>query len=186
MTAPISGIGSQYVSGRFNVAGKSTHRVTYIAAHPHVSMREFRYTTASAQEGVADHPPQPVPPVALFSVTYNLRRVLDLTDQSVLKALGVKPSDLTGHWWQDNEEGEDADTQVLSQFVFESGRFDAIKYKSARINAKGVSTLDLTCFAVFPDALTAPSFIRVEPPAEAADVPADAIYRLPAPLPTNP
>ncbi|GGO40484.1 RES family NAD+ phosphorylase [Deinococcus humi] len=175
---PISGNGSLHSSGRFNVAGPTEHRVTYLALHPHVSMRELRYTTSSAQEGTPDIAPSlAVPPVALFSVTFNLHRVLDLTSSSVRNALGIRPSDLTGHWWLDNEEGQDSDTQILSRLVNATNRFDAIKYESARVNGRTAGHLNVTCYAVFPDQLQAPSFMRAEPPVDGT--PPGAKYHLP-------
>lgn len=178
LLTPVSGIGALHASGRFNVAGVDEHRVTYLAAHPHVSMREYRYTTASAQGNSPDLPPaHAVPPVVLFSVTYDLHRILDLANKTVRNTLGIKASDLSGHWWRDNEEGEESDTQILSRLVYASGQFDAIKFLSARDSSSSGLSLDQTCFAVFPDRLMAPSYLLVEPPA--SGIPQGAIYQLP-------
>ncbi|WP_295819783.1 RES family NAD+ phosphorylase [uncultured Deinococcus sp.] len=178
LQTPVSGIGALHASGRFNVKGDHEHRVTYLAEHPHVSMREFRYTTASAQENAPDHEPAvAVPPVVIFSVTFNLTRVLDLTDQRIRGRIELKMTELTGHWWLDNYEGEEAVTQVLSRFAFNTERFDAIKYESARIGTTGRSAINRTCYAVFPDRLQKPAFLSVEP--SKAGIPEGATYVIP-------
>lgn len=175
LNTPVSGIGAQHTPGRYNQAKPGQPPVTYLAMHPHVSMREYRYTTAAPKPNTPDFA-LAVPPVALFSVNFQLTRVLDLTDHGVRTALAVKPSELTGNWWLDNDGGAAADTQLLSEFVYNTRRFEAIKYASAR-SANRSDPMDLNCYAVFPDRLGSGSRLTVEPPE--SGVPHGATYTLP-------
>ena len=100
----------------------------------------------------------PVSPGGFAAVQYYLETVLDVTDPAVQQVLGTTPAELTGHWRQARNRGQTPPTQQLGQAVYDSGLFQAIWYESARVSGT-------YCLAVFPDRLTAPSFLEVQDPA---------------------
>ena len=101
---------------------------------------------------------QPVSPGGFAAVQYSLETVLDVTDPAVQQDLGTTPAELTGHWRQARNRGLTPPTQHLGQAVYDSSLFQAIWYESARVPGT-------YCLAVFPDRLTAPSFLEVYDPA---------------------
>lgn len=85
----------------------------------------------------------------VFKVDVKLERVLDLTDNSVLAALGLTPADVQSAW-----EGYlalfgmEPVTWELGRAVFSSGRFDGILFPSKKNPPDG------RCLLVFTERLT--------------------------------
>lgn len=105
------------------------------------------------------------PPWAVFAVDGFVESVLDLTDQSVLDALGTTVSELTGDWRFSQalfETGAGAfpPTQLLGKLAYDSGPYQGLRYRSAKDPAAGVG------LAVFPDRLVegGASFVEVHDP----------------------
>ncbi len=85
-------------------------------------------------------------PWALVTVDGIVSNVLDLTDASILKALGTNEQEMTGTW----AKGANRPTQELAQAAYDSGKIAGIKYDSAK-HPGGVNLV------VFPDRLVPPS-----------------------------
>jgi RES domain len=103
------------------------------------------------------------PPLTIFGVEGVLDRVLDLTKPEVESDLGTSLAELSGDWRFSQERyfqglGPMPPCQVLGKLAFESGRFDAIQYRSAKNVGKGIG------WAVFSDRLTrrSRSFLQVQ------------------------
>ena len=101
--------------------------------------------------------PPVAPPVILFSIQVELERVLDLGNAALQAALGTPPAELTATWRLRQSRRLPVPTQTLGQLVFASGRFQAIRYPSAR-DADGF------CLALFPERVMAPSLVEVYDP----------------------
>jgi RES domain-containing protein len=99
----------------------------------------------------------PMPPTVLVSARAHLTSVLDLAQGAIQGALGTNPRELAGSWRLTQPAGGMAVTQQLGQMVFESGRFDGIRYPSTRRPRS-------CCLAIFPDRLQAPAFVEVFDP----------------------
>jgi RES domain-containing protein len=100
----------------------------------------------------------PVSPGGFATIQYSLETVLNATDPVVQQRLGTDMAELAGHWRQARNRGQTPPTQRLGQAVYDSRLFQAIWYESARVPGT-------YCLAVFPDRLTAPSFLEVYDPA---------------------
>jgi RES domain len=103
------------------------------------------------------------PPLTIFAVEGVLDRVLDLTDIAVEHALGTSLAELSGDWRFSQERylrglAPMPPGQQLGRMAYESGRFDAIQYRSAKDVKSGLG------WAVFADRLTrrGRSHLRVE------------------------
>jgi hypothetical protein len=90
-----------------------------------------------------------------------LDRVLDLTDHEVEAALGTSLAELTGDWRLSQERylqggGPMPPSQLLGKLAYESGRFDAIQYPSAKNVGRG------TGWAVFTECLPKRGYLQVK------------------------
>lgn len=133
----LSAEGSERYGGRYN--HKATFGALYCGETPTVCAAEVRKLSAGRTLGR----------FVLASVTVELQRVLDLTDQAVLQRLGLQPKDLVTPDWDQ--------TQDLGRLAREAG-FEALLVPSAA--APG------TNLVVFPDQLDPASsvnLIAVEP-----------------------
>ena len=101
--------------------------------------------------------PRLAPPVILFQVRVELDRVLDLTNEHVQAALKTDTTELIATWRLRQSRGIAVPTQNLGRHVFNGGRFQAIRYPSAR-DSEG------KCLAVFPERVVAPSLVEVFDP----------------------
>jgi RES domain-containing protein len=101
-------------------------------------------------------------PVVLFGVKACVERVLDLADSQICSALGVTEAGLLNPWrWEYSAKGKPALTQNVGQAVFESKRFEAIRYPSSK-GYRGVHSPSVRCcWVVFVERLTSPSKLEV-------------------------
>jgi RES domain-containing protein len=97
-----------------------------------------------------------IPPVVVLSADAHLRTVLDLTDPTVQEALGTDLAELRLPWRRAQRRGA-APTQQLGAAVFASGRFEAIRYPSARLEGG-------RCLAIFTERLVPPAFVEIYDP----------------------
>ena len=79
---------------------------------------------------------EPFPPSVVVAVRCQLDSVLNLTDDMVINALQTNYEELCGSWRTHQRRGGKAPTQELGQAIFDSGRFQAIAYPSARQRMK--------------------------------------------------
>ena len=130
----------------------------YLASEPVTALKEV----AALFDDIG---PIRTQPWVIFAVEGFLESVLDLTDPSVRKRLGVSLAELTGDWRFSQElyltgDGPLPPTQLLGRIAYETGRFVAIKYPSAKNVREGCG------YAVFADRLTSgqASFLEVYDP----------------------
>ena len=101
--------------------------------------------------------PRLAPPVILFSLKVELDQVLDISDAGIQAALQTNPAELTATWRLRQSRHLPIPTQTLGQLVFDSGRFQALRYASARA-ANGY------CLAVFPERVVSPALVEIFDP----------------------
>jgi hypothetical protein len=98
-------------------------------------------------------------PVTTYYAAVVLRRVLDLTDDVTVKALGVNTKDLFTNWRRSKQPTL---TQLLGQAVNETGLVSAIRYPSKAAVAYGKAGVN---FVIFRDCVRAPDSVRILGPA---------------------
>ena len=100
-------------------------------------------------------------PVVLFAARAAIENVLDLTDPGILAALKLTKAALIQPWrWESKVLGRPALTQQLGEAVFQTGNYQAIRYRSQK--AADPDRMDeAAAWAIFVDRLTAPSFVEV-------------------------
>ncbi|WP_075831924.1 RES family NAD+ phosphorylase [Deinococcus marmoris] len=161
---PLDGGGADYSDGRFHL--KNMGKVTYIAKDIRTALLESRKILLDSNDNAfrGSHSP----PFVIYSVQFNMRKVLDLTDQNLLDELELDISDITGNWWLSDET---TSTQFIGSTAYNSDRFHAVAYRSAR-NSLSVTNYDDeydTNFAVFPTKLDNRSFLEAIPPTNMED-----------------
>lgn len=139
-------------------------RYTPIGGPASLYMAEDVATTLAEVSGISAtilslHPAlaPPTPPIVLITARVSLESVLDVTIEGVRAALGTSLTELLATWRMRQNRGQVVPTQQLGQAVFESGRFQAIRYPSHKSPGKA-------CLVMFPDRITDPSFIEVHDP----------------------
>jgi RES domain-containing protein len=136
-----------YISGkkyRFNLAGA---RCIYFSETLAVAKMEYD----SYWQGL----PGAHQPIVIISADVKIARVLDLTNDTVLKALKVDRKDLFGGWRLANAPTV---TQLIGTAVLETGRFSAIRYPSNAAEKLGKEGVN---FAIFQDHIVTPDYVRV-------------------------
>src|SRR5439155_11081298 len=73
---------------------------------------------------------KPSAPIVIYAIKAQLDRVLDLTDESVVEALGTSAAELKGPWAQQMKNGDPVPTHILAEAAYASHRFQGIKYRS--------------------------------------------------------
>ncbi|HKD13352.1 MAG TPA: hypothetical protein VKE71_02300, partial [Candidatus Angelobacter sp.] len=71
-------------------------------------------------------------PVVVFATKALLKRVLDLTDPGIRSKLGVTEESLLGPWRWEASLGRIPLTQELGNAVYQSNRFEAIRFPSEK------------------------------------------------------
>lgn len=94
-------------------------------------------------------------PWVLVTVEGTPLSVVDLTEASIVRNLGLSHEELTGEWRYTQEEIGVTPTQVLGRVCHDIKLFDGIRYPSSKNSSDGV------CGAVFPDRLKARAFLEV-------------------------
>jgi hypothetical protein len=145
--------GAEALGARFTP--KESFGTIYLASDPITALLEveaiFQGTTSIR-----------TPPLTIFAVEGLLDRVLDLTSLVVERALDTSLEELSGDWRFSQERylkgmGPMPPSQQLGRMAYESGRFDAVQYRSAKNVRSGLG------WAVFADRLTRSgrSYLRV-------------------------
>ena len=149
---PLYGMGSVAAGGRFTPRG--SFETVYLAEDPITALAEVSGFFRGHGGIVFTVRTIPVVHVAVDAI---LLAVLDLTLGTVQTALGTTRMELTGDW-RSSDPGVEPPTHMLGRVCFEDGRFDAIRFYSARNPPDGV------CVAVFPERLKKPGFLEVFDP----------------------
>lgn len=146
---PLSVEGSRRKSGRFHVAGQAA--AIYIALDPVTALLETGALLRTDQRMT----PQVVAPRTMFTIVFDLKYVMDLTDPATREHLGYGLDMLRSPW---RRRTPNAPTQLLGRAAYEEG-VQGLIYPSAK-NPDG------TNLVVFPDNLTIgqPGRLRVFDP----------------------
>ena len=94
------------------------------------------------------------PPAVVYSLNVSLKAVLDLTDAKIVKKFGSSQAELGAPWRLHRKK---APTQILGLAAFDSGKFDALRYRSTK-NPKGI------CYVIFTPRLDGASFVELYDP----------------------
>ena len=129
----------------------------YMAQDPNTAYMEVDRAYKKVEELEPASVPRPAPPVLLYNCNVELEHVLDLTNKDVQLALRTDEIELKATWRLRQSRGQPILTQSLGGIVYKSGRFQAIRYPSAR-DPQGM------CLAVFPDLILSPSAVEVFDP----------------------
>ncbi len=102
------------------------------------------------------------PPTVLVAASVKLGSVLDLTDSSIQAALSLSLAEIAAPWRLASARAAGSrskrpTTQRLGQAIFDSGRFQALRYESTRLPGH-------PCLAIFTGRVAAPNFIEVHDP----------------------
>jgi RES domain-containing protein len=165
INTPLSAIGSIRTGGRYNppqlfcskppLESGCEFEVLYVACSVEVALLEINSLIRIGPNLRAVLPSDGYPRI-IWTVDCQLMSVLDLTDINVQSALGIGLEQLKGAWLPANADGRLALTQELGLSAYGSGRFDALKYPSAK--ARNPSDYNL---AIFTNRLSEGCFIKV-------------------------
>jgi RES domain-containing protein len=147
---PLYNLGPPTHGARFTLKGGAP--ALYLAQDFETSLREYlqlgksaRLAPRSEKEGA----------IVCFTAKVRVESVLDLTTESVQKALGTDDDELKSPW-RYRKKGGVPPTHRLGLAIAAVRRFDAVRFKSS----KG----DGECFMILTEALIPPSFVEVNDP----------------------
>ncbi len=143
---PLSAVGSILTGGRYNPKG--AFEVLYLAENATTTLLEVQFAASSGGRFQA----QPKDPYVIFSVAFELQRLVDLHDAENLADLGLSPEDLQRPWRLKQARGERVFTQEIGQALLTLGH-EGFKYPSA---TDGTANL-----AVFPANLKPGSYLKI-------------------------
>ena len=147
-TEMLRGLGAKINGGRFTPRG--AFETLYVAATAETARIEGESRITAS--GVISAPTKPY---VHFVVTGRLHRVLDLTDHSVLRALGTTADELCASWVMQQMRGEEAATQLLGRMAHAALRIEGILYVSSKDRPDG------RCLAILPDRLKRGSALEI-------------------------
>jgi RES domain-containing protein len=144
----LTGAGSMKSGARFNAAG--TCPMVYGSTAPELAMIE-----TLAFQRRAGLPVEQAMPLVFKAIAVKVERLLDLTDVSVLAALGVTLNQLlTESWWLARLRGEESLTQALGRAAH-ANAVHALLVASAHSSAHGHNVV------LLPDHISPPSELKV-------------------------
>lgn len=138
----LSSVGSWMIGGRYNL--KNKFEVLYMAPKPKIALEE-----------VVKRYPFRLPPQVIVTIDVTVQKILDMEDQYALDMLGIDATRLLSPWYYPSN--QESYTQILGRLIYESGRFEGIRYPSAVAKQKWN-------LAIFPDMLKKRSKIQVYDP----------------------
>ena len=117
-----------------------------------VILAEDQYTAVAEASAPITLPTLPAhayvtQPVMEFTARCVVHQVLDLTVAAHQTQLETNYQELTGFWRELQDAGQMAPTQRLGDHVFQSRRFQVIRFPSSKLRPRGV------CIAIFVDLL---------------------------------
>jgi RES domain-containing protein len=120
---------------------------------------EWTATAETKQHpGVKGFAHEPASPDAIFHIEVKVSAILDITAPSVLSALNTSPDELMANW---RTQSPKAPTQLLGNAIFESKRFEGVRYQSAPMKKSGVEGY---CLLLFRERKQASSTVRIFDP----------------------
>jgi len=149
---PIEALQSKLNGGRYNFIG--SFEALYLAPNPFTaikeSLKEFKENSK-----VFDFK---FPPKVTITVEVEVEHIIDLQDGRVIRALGIEEHKLIKPWrYTQDVLGKEAYTQILGRLIYESAKFDGIRYPSAKVSKE-------YNLVIFPDRLKEISQISVYDP----------------------
>lgn len=151
---PLWGLGAPKSGARFTQLGGPSS--LYIAENPVTALAEVTrvraYILASGPSEIG-----PISPIVIFSVKVHLETVLDLTLPHVQVALGTSEAELKVAWRLVQSDGRIAPTQLLGQAIFDSGRYQAIRYSSDLSPGSA-------CLVIYEDRVRHPAYVELYDP----------------------
>jgi RES domain-containing protein len=120
----------------------------------YVAEDELTAEAESKQGGFENFRKAAAPPAVVYSLKVSLKAVLDLTDAKIVKKISSSQAELAAPWRLHRKK---APTQILGLAAFESGKFDALRYRSTK-NPKGI------CYIIFTLRLDGASFVELYDP----------------------
>ncbi len=120
-----NGVGSLLRGGRYNFKG--AFRCLYLALDEETALAELKHGWRAA--GIDDYT---LRCHVFVGIGVRLSRVLDLTNDATLNALGLKNADLMADWRADQRAGRESLTQALGREARDAG-FEALLVPSARL-----------------------------------------------------
>jgi RES domain-containing protein len=120
----------------------------------YVAEDELTAEAESKQGGFENFRKTAAPPAVVYSLKDSLKSVLDLTDAKIVKKIGGSQAELAAPWRLHRKK---APTQILGLAAFDSGKFDALRYRSTK-NHKGI------CYVIFMPRLDGTSFVELYDP----------------------
>lgn len=128
--------------GRYNL--KNAFEVLYMAPDPETAIAE---TTKSHNFRF--------PPKMIVTIDINVQHILDIEDKQTINLLGIDPEKLFCAWRIPSN--KESYTQILGYLIYESKKFEGIRYPSAVVK-------DKYNIAIFPDRLKKGSEVKVYDP----------------------
>jgi RES domain-containing protein len=144
----LHGYGSPQYGARYTPVGGP--RCIYLGEDPETALQEAILSGEPVDPGR-------FPPKVVCAVTGELTSVLDVTQKEIQASLGTTREELTAGWRMLQRLGQRVPTQLLGAAVFETGRYQAIRFPSARAQGKA-------CYVVFNDRVIPPSYLEIYDP----------------------
>ena len=120
----------------------------------YVAEDELTAEAESKQGGFETFRKAASPPAVVYSLKVSLKAVLNLTDAKIVKKISSSQAELVAPWRLHRKK---APTQILGLAAFDSGKFDALRYRSTK-NPKGI------CYVIFTPRLDGASFVELYDP----------------------
>jgi RES domain-containing protein len=147
-TEVLRGLGAKMNGGRFTP--RDAFETLYVATTAETARieAESRLTAAGTIS-------VPTKPYVHFVVSGRLQRVLDLTNDSVLRALQTTADEIFAPWVIKQAQGREAMTQLLGRMVHAAATIEAILFASSKDRPDG------RCLAILPDRLRRGSALEI-------------------------
>ena len=147
-TEVLRGLGAKMSGGRFTP--RNAFETLYVATTAETARieAESRVTTSGVISATSR-------PYVHFLVTGRLQRVLDLTDDAMLRALGTTTEEMCAPWVMQQMRGREAATQLLGRMVHATLRIEGILFASSKDRPDG------RCLAIMPDRLKKGSALEI-------------------------
>ncbi len=138
----LSSVGSWDRGGRYNL--KKAFEVLYIAPDPQTAIEESIKPSNFK-----------LPPKIIVTIDVNVQEIIDLEEEQIIEALGIDTNQLFSAWRIPMD--KESYTQTLGCLIYESKKFEGIRYPSATIK-------DKYNLALFPDKLKKGTKIEIYDP----------------------
>jgi len=122
----------------------------YVADQPYTAFAEGTHSITSSLAGLIEPPD----PQVVFAIYVKLERMLDLTDDTILKALDTDRAELQGPWADQVLTGIRVPTHDIAAVAYASHRFQGIRFDSKE-NPGGKNLI------IWTNKVRTPSYVEV-------------------------